>query len=239
MREAGYDHGGYEDRPPLFRVTALFCEVQGKTRLEMTMTLATPEAAEEIRKFIKKAGGESTWDRLGEYLEKESSGKEQFIINRSFDVPLEAMLETWSSPEHLCQWLPPTGFEMQFIRADIRPGGSSFYCMTGGDVKMYGRCEYLKIERPDGIVYTQQFCDEKERIALHPMAPTWPATMLTKVKFTPEGSDRTRVTVTWEPYGATTPEELETFVKARGGMTQGWTGSFDKLESHLETAEIR
>ena len=58
--------------------------------------------------------------------------------------------------------------------------------------------------------------------------------MLTTVKLTEEGPDRTRVTVTWEPYGITTPEELETFIKARGGMTQGWTGSFDKLEAYLD-----
>ena len=47
------------------------------------------------------------------------------------------------------------------------------------------------------------------------------------------GPARTRVTVTWEPHGATTREELETFIKAKGGMTQGWTGSFDKLEALL------
>jgi hypothetical protein len=41
------------------------------------------------------------------------------------------------------------------------------------------------------------------------------------------------VTITWEPYGKVAREELETFVKAKGGMTQGWTGSFDKLESYL------
>src|SRR6188768_2569378 len=50
-----YDHGGSDDRPPLFRVTALFSEQDGKTTLEMTMKLPTPEAAEEIRKFIKQA----------------------------------------------------------------------------------------------------------------------------------------------------------------------------------------
>jgi hypothetical protein len=57
--------------------------------------------------------------------------------------------------------------------------------------------------------------------------------MLTTVKLTEEGPDRTRVTVTWEPYGGVTPEELETFIKSKGGMTQGWSGSFDKLEAHL------
>jgi uncharacterized protein YndB with AHSA1/START domain len=57
--------------------------------------------------------------------------------------------------------------------------------------------------------------------------------MLTTVQFIEEAPNRTRVTVTWEPYGAVTIEELHAFMKARGGMTMGWTGSFDKLETLL------
>ena len=72
---------------------------------------------------------------------------------------------------------------------------------NNADVKMYGRAEYLEIEKPDRIVYTQQFCDEHENISRHPRCPTWPETMLTTVKLTEEGPDRTRVTVTWEPHG--------------------------------------
>ena len=59
--------------------------------------------------------------------------------------------------------------------------------------------------------------------------------MKTTVELSEETADRTRVTITWEPSGACTPEELETFIKARGGMTQGWTGSFDKLEAYLSS----
>src|SRR5262249_18030315 len=40
-----YDHGANDNRPPLFRVTVLFSEVDGKTKMEMSMALATPEAA--------------------------------------------------------------------------------------------------------------------------------------------------------------------------------------------------
>jgi uncharacterized protein YndB with AHSA1/START domain len=228
-----YDHGASDDRPPLFRVTVLFSEEQGKTKMEMTMALATAEAAAETAKFIKKAGGNSTWDRLAEYLGKESSGKEQFVINRSFDAPIDLMYDMWTKPEHFSQWLAPTGMTMEFIRADIKPGGSSFYFMSGGNMKMYGRAAYLQFERPHRLLYTQQFCDENEKISRHPMAPTWPETMLSTVEFAEEGPDRTRVTVTWEPYGPTTAEELAAFVKEKGGMTQGWTGSFDKLEAHL------
>jgi uncharacterized protein YndB with AHSA1/START domain len=229
-----YDHGGNDDQPPMFLVTVLFSETNGKTKMDMTMTLPTPEAAEETRKFIKKAGGNSTWDRLAEYLEMESSGKEKFVINRTFDAPLELVFEMWTNPNHFSQWLAPTGFKMQFIRSDIKPGGSTFYFMTGDSgQKMYGRAEYLAIEKPNQIAYTQQFCDENEKVTRHPFSPTWPETMLTNVAFTTEGPDQTRVTVTWEPVGTVTKEELETFIKQKGGMTQGWTGSFDKLEEYL------
>src|SRR5262249_43988239 len=127
-----YDHGGTDDREPLFRVTVLFSESTGKTNMDMRMTLPTPEAAEETREFIKKAGGYATWDRLAEYLEKESSGKDKFVINRSFDAPIQLLYEMWTNPKHLSQWLAPTGFEMEFLRSDIKPGGSTFYFMTGG-----------------------------------------------------------------------------------------------------------
>src|SRR5262245_6719966 len=89
-----YDHGGNDERAPLFRVTVLFKEMRGKTRLEMTMRLATPEAAVETRKFIRKANGESTWDRLAEYLDAE---RPSFVIARELDTPLPALLRKWTA----------------------------------------------------------------------------------------------------------------------------------------------
>ncbi|MGE0174222.1 MAG: SRPBCC family protein [Oligoflexales bacterium] len=229
-----YDHGGNDDRPPLFRVTVLFHDLKGKTKMEMSMALPTPEAADEARKFIKKAGGDGTWDRLGEYLAKTQSDKEQFIINRSFAAPLQTVFDMWTNPKHMEQWLPPTGFTMKHIEAAIKPGSTSFYVMTGSNgMKMYGKIQYLEIKPFDHLVYTQQFCDENQKLARHPLAPTWPATMLTRVTFTEEEPDQTRVTVVWECHGATTPEEMDTFIKGRAGMSGGWTGSFDKLEGYL------
>jgi uncharacterized protein YndB with AHSA1/START domain len=228
-----YDHGANDDRPPMFRVTVQFAEVGGKTRMEMSMSLPTAEAAMQTRQFIKQAGGDATWDRLAEYLAKRLSDQEKFVINRSFDAPLAVMFDMWTDPAHFARWLAPTGFDMRFIRADIRTGGSTFYCMTGPGVTMYGRAHYEEIRAPSRLVYTQQFCDENENVSRHPMAPTWPETMRTTVDLTAEGPNRTRVTVTWEVAGHATPEELAVFTGARGGMTQGWTGSFDKLEALL------
>jgi uncharacterized protein YndB with AHSA1/START domain len=230
-----YDHGGNDERAPLFRVTVFFKEVKGKTLLCMTMALPTPEAAAETRAFIKKAGGEGTWDRLAEYLEKQASGKEKFFINRTFDAPLDVMFDMWTDPKHFAQWLAPTGFTMTFHEADIRPGGRSFYSMASdnGKMKMHGRAEYLKIEKPRLLVYKQQFCDEKGGVSRHPGAPVWPETMLTTVRLTEEEPGRTRVTVMWEPCDTFSAAELAAFIAQRGGMTQGWTGSFDKLEAYI------
>ncbi|MBI3791107.1 MAG: SRPBCC domain-containing protein [Gemmatimonadetes bacterium] len=226
-----YDHGATsEDTAPLFHVTALFRDVGGKTELDMTMTLPTPEAATATKAFIKQVGGNSTWDRLAEYLEAETAKRDIFVINRSFEAPIATMFDLWTRPEHFAKWLPPTGFTMEFRRSDIRAGGSAFYGMTNGQFTMYGCVQYLELRRPDRLRYVQWFTDAEEKISRHPGAPVWPEKMLTTVTFTAEGPAQTRVMVRWEPYGNATREEVAAFVAARAGITQGWTGSFDKLE---------
>lgn len=230
-----YDHGANDNQPPLFRVDVTFKDIKGKTQMDMRMILASPEIAQETAKFIKKAGGNSTWDRLAEYLETSESGKENFVINRSFDAPIDVVFDMWIKPEHFAKWLPPIGVNMTFIRADIRPGGISFWSMSddSGSLKMFGRLHHVEITRPNRIIYLQQFTDENENIARHPMAPTWPETMHTTVDLTEEEDGQTRVTVTWRPEGHVTAEELSAFVQEKAGMTQGWSGSFDKLEELL------
>jgi uncharacterized protein YndB with AHSA1/START domain len=228
-----YDHCGHRDRPPLFRVTVLFAEHDGRTRLDLNFAFATPEVATEMRGFIRKAGGESTWDRLAEHVGKRHTGHETFVINRSFDAPIAQVFDAWTNPAHLARWLPPAGSQMRFIRANIAPGGSAFFVIAGEHGAMHVRADYLEVDPPRRIVYAQQFCDEHERPSRHPGAESFPAKLLTTVTLAEEGPERTRVTVTMEPQGALTELELATFVQERGGMTQGWSGSFDALEALL------
>lgn len=233
-----YDHGASEGKPPLFRVEATFKDLGNKTQLELIMTLATAEAAREIRTFIKSAGGDSTWDRLAEYLADQQSGKKQFVINRSFPCSIEKMYELWTSPLHISRWLAPVGFSMKFHDVDIRAGGQSFYEMTNGGsgsdlVQMFGKIYYQSFERPHRLVYFQEFATREGAISRHPMLPTYPARIQTTVEFVAEEDSVTRVKVTWEPVSPYSQAELDVFLSIRGGMTQGWTGSFDKLEKYL------
>lgn len=234
-----YDHGSTSaDAAPMFRVTATFRDVGGKTELDMRMSLPTVEAARETRAFIKAAGGNGTWDRLAEFLEKESSQRDIFVINRSFDAPIETMFEMWSKPEQVAKWSAPTGFTMEFRRIDLRTGGHAFYSMGNGQFTMYGRVDYLDVRAPDRLQYVQSFADEHGNISRHPGAPVWPEKMLTTVSLVAEGEAQTRVTLRWEPYGAATQAETAAFVKERAGMTGGWTGSFDKLEALLAGVSV-
>jgi uncharacterized protein YndB with AHSA1/START domain len=140
----------------------------------------------------------------------------------------------WSEPKHVAEWSPPTGFTMEFLRCDLRPGGDGFYKMSGpNNAVMYGKTHYIELTKPTRVVYTQQFSNEKAETVRHPMAANWPMTMTTVVELTAEGPNETRIALTWEPCSDATAEEIETFRNARSGMTQGWTGSFDKLEAYL------
>jgi uncharacterized protein YndB with AHSA1/START domain len=230
-----YDHGATDDRPALFRVTATFAEKDGKTTLTLVFALASPEAAAETARFIKQVGGNSTWDRLAEYLVQTGTGTSCFVINRTFDAPMARVFDMWTSPKHLATWLPPAGTTLRFLRSEIAAGKSTFFAIAGEHGTMHVRADYIAIDPPTRIVYTQQFVDAREQPAPAPGTETWPATLRTTVQLAEDGPDRTRITVTTEPHGETTAAEVEAFVRERSGMTRGWTGSFDALEAVLAT----
>jgi uncharacterized protein YndB with AHSA1/START domain len=229
-----YDHGASSaEGAPLFRMTVQFRDLGGKTELDICMTLATTEAAQQTRAFIKHAGGNTTWDRLAEHVERRLTGSEIFVIARNFDAPIESVFDAWTTPERLAQWLPPTGFAMRVHRADVRAGGDLFFSMASDAFTMYGRMNYVALVRPHILEYLQCFTDANERVIRHPGTPVWPELMHTVVHFAEEGPSQTRVTVRFEATGAFTADEIAAVVAERAGMTKGWTGSFDALEALL------
>lgn len=229
-----YDHGANDNQPPMFRVTVQFTELAGKTKMEMWMALATAEKARETAKFIKQAGGNSTWDRLAEYLAEDTKKEDIFVINRTFEAPIAVVFDVWTDPNKFSNWLPPTGFTQKILKGEVKAGAEIFYRMDGPEgVKMFGKIRYKEITKPSKLIYTQIFTDENENVSRHPFAPTWPESMLTTIRFFAETGETTRVEITWIVDGAATDIECKTFHDAKAGMTQGWTGSFDKLEQYL------
>ena len=228
-----YDHGGNEDQPPLFRVTVIFADVDGKTEMDMTCAFATDQVAKQMKQFIREAGGNTTWDRLAEFLAKRKSNKDVFVLNHSFEANPETVFEMWTNTEHLQGWLPPKGFTMEFMRSEIKEGRSTFYRMFNEDgIEIYGRTNYLQIVPGRYIIMRQDFCDNEEKLARHPLAPELPQTIVTTVQFTPEGKG-TRLTLTSVSGDAATAKEIASFVEEREGMSRGWGNSLDKLDKNL------
>jgi uncharacterized protein YndB with AHSA1/START domain len=56
--------------------------------------------------------------------------------------------------------------------------------------------------------------------------------LLATVTFQAQPGNKTKVTLRWSPINASA-EEQATFDAAQSGMTQGWTGSFERLDAYL------
>ncbi len=232
-----YDHGASSaDAAPLFRVTATFRAIGDKTELDMRMALATAEQAAQSRVFIKSANGNSTWDRLAEYLEKQVSSQEVFVIARSFDAPIEAVFDAWTTPAQLAAWLPPAGFTMTYQHADIRTGGALRFSLNNADFEMHVAQRYLDVRRPDALSYVQSFTDADGNLTRQPGSPNWPEYNLVTVNFFSEGPAHSRVVVRFAVEGDVTADEMAAFTAERTGMMMGWSGSFDALDELLQVA---
>lgn len=155
-----------------------------------------------------------------------------FMIKRSFQAPRELVFDAWTNPEHLTNWFAPAGFSLEYKRCEIKPGGQSHFSMSGPEgMKLWAKVVYKIIERPQRLVYVQSFSDENGGKGKHPGAPVFPEEMETTVLFEEQGG-KTVLTLQWMPLDAT-DEEWAIFDGMHESMTQGWGGSFEKLDAYL------
>jgi uncharacterized protein YndB with AHSA1/START domain len=156
-----------------------------------------------------------------------------FVIARLLDAPRDKVWRAWTEVEHLRQWWGPKGFAVTHCTVDLRPGGLMHYCLRMPDGnEMWGKFVYREIVKPERLVWINSFSDKNGGTTVHPMSADWPREMLTKVTFEEQGR-KTKVTVQWVPVDASTAIERKTFDEGRDSMQQGWTGTFEQLESYL------
>lgn len=155
-----------------------------------------------------------------------------FIISRSFDAPRTLVWQVWTQAEHLGRWFSPKGLTPDFARMDLRSGGNFHYGMKTPDGgTMWGKWIFREVTPPERLVWEHSFSDAQGGITRHPMAPNWPLQMLSVATFT-ETAGKTTVRLEWTTLNAT-PSEQKVFDDAHGGMTGGWTGTFEQLEAYL------
>ena len=159
----------------------------------------------------------------------------EFVIARVFDAPRDKVWKAWTEAERLKHWWGPKGFKVHTCKVDLRPGGSFHYGMTApGGGEVWGRFTYREIVPPEKLVFITSFSDPQGGVRRHPGTENWPLEMLSTVTFDADGQ-RTKVTVRWAPHNASELER-KTFDDGMPSMQQGWTGTFEQLETHLKRA---
>jgi uncharacterized protein YndB with AHSA1/START domain len=166
----------------------------------------------------------------------ESKSKD-FVISRVFDAPRALVWECFTTPERMKEWWGPSGVKVLKSEMDLRVGGKYHYGMQTPDgTVMWGRMIYREITPPERLVFINSFSDEAGGLGRHPLAPTWPAEMMSIFTFEEMPGGKTKFTVTWSPYNAT-GEEQATFDAGHASMTGGWSGTLDKLAAYLPTTK--
>jgi uncharacterized protein YndB with AHSA1/START domain len=159
-----------------------------------------------------------------------------FVTTRVFDAPRQRLWDCFTDPDHMKEWFGPKGSIVVASTMDLRVGGTYHGAMRDAEGRvMWAKFVYREIVAPERLVWVHSFSDEAGGLTRHPLSATWPLQLLTTVLFEDAPGGKTRVTLRWSPLNATA-EEQATFDAAHGGMTQGWAGSFERLDAYLAAA---
>ena len=162
------------------------------------------------------------------------SSTEPFVITRTLDAPRKLVWAAFTEGERLKHWFGPKGFTPDVSKIDLRPGGTYHYRLAGpGGATIWGKWTFREIVPLQKLVMLSGFSDEAGGVTRHPMAPTWPLHLISVFTFEDAGEGKTKVTIEWTPYDDASPEEIMTFDVGRASMTQGWSGTFEQLDTYL------
>jgi uncharacterized protein YndB with AHSA1/START domain len=160
----------------------------------------------------------------------QSVRREDLVVKRIIDAPLEMVWKAWTEPEHVMRWWGPKYYTSPSCKIDLREGGKYVFCMRApqdqGGQDSYTAGTYTKIIPMERLEFTQGLADEDGN-PIDPaqlgMPPDFPKEIRTVVAFKAKG-DMTELTITeydW-PVG-------QMFVFSLAGMHQ----SVDKLAESL------
>jgi uncharacterized protein YndB with AHSA1/START domain len=160
-----------------------------------------------------------------------------FVTSRVFDAPRDLVWQCFTDPERMKEWWGPKGSIIVASKMDLRIGGTYHGAMRDPTGRvMWAKFVYREIAAPERLVWVHSFSDEAGGLTRHPLSPNWPLELITTVTFQAQPGNKTKVTLRWSPINATA-EEQATFEAAQSGMTQGWTGSFERLDVYLAEAK--
>jgi uncharacterized protein YndB with AHSA1/START domain len=108
--------------------------------------------------------GKNFEDGLSSLKAAAEAGKQDLVLTRVFDAPLEAVWKAWTEPEQVMKWWGPTGFTSPSCQIDFREGGKFIFHMRApkemNNADFYTSGTYNKIVPAEFIEFTQGLSDK-------------------------------------------------------------------------------
>ena len=155
-----------------------------------------------------------------------NSKKEDLIVTRIIDAPLEMVWKAWTEPEQMMRWWGPKYYTSPSCKIDLRVGGKYVFAMKapteqGGQVS-YTSGVYKRIVPMERLEFTQGLSDADGN-PIDPqqagMPPDFPKEIYTVVTFKTKG-DMTELVITEDGWTMS-----QMYVYSYAGMQQ----QLDKL----------
>ena len=159
--------------------------------------------------------------------------KEDLVVTRIIDAPIELVWKAWTDPEHVMRWWGPKYYTSPSCKIDFREGGKYVFCMRApidqGGQDSFTAGVYKKIVPMERLEFTQGLSD-KDGNKLDPaqvgLPPDFPKELHTSIVFKAKGG-MTELTIT--EYDWTVGQM---YVYSIAGLHQ----SIDKLAESLAKA---
>jgi len=150
-------------------------------------------------------------------------GERSITLTRLIKAPRALVWKAWTDKEMLRQWWGPEMFTNPVVQGDVKVGGSMHITMHGPKDTPFDRDfpmtkRYVEIVPNSRLVFENNAIGDGGEILIQG---------LTTVTFSDEAGG-TRMVMQTNAKAMT-----EMAVAMIGGMDQGWSGSFDKLERLL------
>lgn len=140
------------------------------------------------------------------------------MLTRTFEAPAALLWEAWTDPSRATQWMGPPDYPAIHSEGDLRPGGRWRTCLRKPDGSpMWQGGEYREIDPPRRLVFT---------FAWDPETGGTGHETLVIVEFEERTPGRTTMHFRQAVFAT---------IEQRDGHREGWTATFDRLETYLAT----
>ena len=125
----------------------------------------------------------------------ETARKEDLVVTRILDAPVELVWKAWTDPEHVKRWWGPKYYTSPTCKIDLREGGKFVFAMRApadqGGQDSYTAGVYKKIVPMERLEFTQGLSD-KDGNPIDParmgMPPDFPKEIRTVIVFRPKAN---------------------------------------------------